>query len=73
MLTVMAKRKKASNTQEEEKKGPAPLFLRLTEEEDAALMAYVHSHRVPPERTAVAKVALREFLEKVGYWPPAQS
>lgn len=70
MLTVMAKRKNASGGKDDEKKGPAPLFLRLTEEEDSALMAYVNSHRVPPERTAVAKVALREFLEKVGFWPP---
>jgi len=54
------------------KKKANVLFVRLTDDEETALMAYVNSHRVPPDRSAVAKVALREFLEKVGHWPAAK-
>jgi hypothetical protein len=62
-LSTMAKKK----TPETDKRNV--LFIRLTDEEETALTNYIQSQLVPPDRTAVAKVALREFFKKVGHWP----
>lgn len=57
------KQKKASKD-----RGPV-LYLRLDDETEASLQAFIAAQRVEPDRTAVGLKALREFLSREGYWP----
>lgn len=59
--------------------GPAPkpskdrgpvLYLRLTEDHEAALVAFINAQRIKPDRTAVGLTALEELLARDGFWPP---
>lgn len=38
-----------------------------------ALTKYVQSQVFPPKKTAVLELALREHLERAGFWPPPKS
>ena len=46
------------------------LFIRLDADTEAALVAYIAAQDVEPDRSAVGKKALHEFLSKRGHWPP---
>jgi hypothetical protein len=50
-------------------RGPV-LYLRLDEELEAALQAFIAAQTVPPDRTAVGLKALQDLLQKHGHWPP---
>jgi hypothetical protein len=66
MLLEMSKQK--SNKSNAKSRGPV-LYLRLSEEHETALQAFLKRQRVQPDRTAVGLTALEEFLAKEGLWP----
>lgn len=66
MLDLMSKPKKSKPSRD---RGPV-LFLRLPEETEAAILAYIAAQDVPPDKTAVGLAAIHEFLAKRGFWPP---
>lgn len=70
----MAKQRKPDGEKPSEgKKPPGPvLFIRLSEDEEAALTKFIGDQVVPPDRSAVGKTALHQFLAEHGYWPPKQ-
>ena len=71
MLTLMPPKKKKPSLVGRKPKNPGMLMLRMDEATVAALDAYLTAQKVPPERTAVALVALRQFLTAEGF-PPAK-
>lgn len=66
MMAVMAKRK---TTPADARKTPT-LHMRLSDELEAALVRFISSQRIKPDRTAVGLTALEELLTKEGFWPP---
>lgn len=50
-------------------KNPEQVLVRMDPETQAALEKYIVDQTVPPERPAVALVALRHFLSSRGYLP----
>jgi rRNA pseudouridine-1189 N-methylase Emg1 (Nep1/Mra1 family) len=67
MLAVMSKKKAPAG---EKKPKPPVLYLRVSEEHEAALQAFISAQRIKPDRTAVGLTALEELLAKEGFWPP---
>lgn len=71
MIGAMSKRKKPgpapSGTAKE--RGPI-LYLRLDDALEAAIQKFIKAQVVPPDRTAVGIIALQQFLERQGLWPP---
>jgi len=67
MLDTMPKPRKQTT---EPKHRGAVLFIRLDADTEAALVAYIAAQDVEPDRSAVGKKALHEFLSKRGHWPP---
>lgn len=65
MISVMSKQKKPATP----KAKPAVVYLRLDEDTDRALSAFISRQPAPPERTVVTLTALHEFLTKHGCWP----
>lgn len=49
------------------------VYLRLDDDTDTALRAYIAAQEVPPDRAAVGMTALRQFLAKHGVYPPKKS
>jgi len=47
-------------------RGPV-LYLRLSDDDEAALTGYIAAQEVPPDRTAVGLTALRQFLGRHGF------
>lgn len=45
------------------------LYVRLTDEHEAALAAYIARQKAKPDRQAVGLAALEEFLRAEGLWP----
>jgi hypothetical protein len=66
MLTLMPPKKKPGRLGKKPK-NPGMLMLRMDDATVAALEAYLGAQKVPPERTAVALVALRQFLTAEGF------
>jgi hypothetical protein len=52
------------------RKTSATVYARVDPELEGAIDAYIQAQRVQPTQTAVVIVALQEFLEKEGFWPP---
>lgn len=67
-MELMSKSKKQPDAKPESK--PPVLYLRLTNEHEAALQEFISRQRVKPERTQVGMAALEELLAKEGLWPP---
>jgi len=73
MIACMSKQKKPPTDKPNDKskdRGPV-LYLRLTDEHEAALQAIIRRQRIRPDRTAVGLTALEEFFTKEGVWPPS--
>lgn len=66
MLETMPPPKKKPN-QPKRVPNPNAVFVRLDDETGAALAKFVAAQKVPPERTAVIVIALRQFLAAEGY------
>ncbi len=67
MIPVMSKQKKQPAT---DAKKPNPiLYLRLDDDTEAALQAFLARQEVKPDRTAVGMTALHQFLAKHNLWP----
>ncbi len=52
------------------RKEPVVFYARGTTAHGRAIEAYLASLRPKPSTTAVILVALEEFLERKGFWPP---
>jgi hypothetical protein len=46
------------------------LFVTLDDATERQLVAFIGRQRVPPDRSSVGLAALREFLQREGFWPP---
>jgi hypothetical protein len=73
MISVMSKPKKKPQAEPDKANRGPVLYLRLTEEHEAALQSLIKSQRIKPDRTAVGLTALEELLHKEGFWPPNRS
>ncbi len=67
----MARPKKTPGEQQSAKPRPGyPVFARLDSELGAALDRFFAAQRLKPTLTTVIEAALKEFLQKEGFWPP---
>lgn len=71
MLCKMEKKKSARVSKS--KAAGAVLSMRLDLETEGALLRFISSQRVPPDKTSVGIMAIREFLQREGFWPPESS
>lgn len=70
MLHCVSKRKpKPTDTSEKPSRGPV-LYVRMPDELESAMQAFIQAQRIRPDRTAVAITAIEELLAKEGFWPP---
>jgi hypothetical protein len=67
-MIVMGKKKKPTADRPAKDRGPV-LYLRLTDDHERALQAFIDAQRIKPDRTAVGLAALEELLAKEGFWP----
>ena len=67
-MEVMAKKK--PQKRDSELKHPNVVLVRLTDEEVAALHAYMNSQEIRPERPGVLVFSLRRFLTERGFLKP---
>jgi hypothetical protein len=76
-MQVVANKKDKTNDTPKVGRPPATdpkvhaLNARLPSALAAALKAYMKTRRPRPTTTAVALLALEEFLQREGFWPPA--
>jgi hypothetical protein len=70
MLAVMSKKKTPAG---EKKAKPPVLYLRVSEEHEAALQAFISAQRIKPDRTAVGLTALQALLLLIRYLHHNQS
>lgn len=70
MVGMAKETRKSVPSKPAKKRGPV-LFITLDDETEAGLVAYIASHEVPPDRSAVGLVALRQFLTERKYLKPS--
>lgn len=74
MLETMTEPKKPSRTGRDKSKKPQrsgkPINVWLPLELHAALTSFMEDQRIEPKLTDVVEVALQEFLQREGFWPP---
>ncbi len=69
MQATMAKKKPESKPSKNYHKEPRESF-HLPARLRAALATYIERTKPRPGKSAVMRLALEEFLERVGLWPP---
>ena len=68
MLAAMKKK-----TEKPAAKSRGKVFnVRLGDALEKAVVTYIESQEVPPDKTAVILTALRKFLAEKGLWPPTK-
>lgn len=72
-MLVMAKRKPEPKQAEPDRHVSPKLQFHLPNDLRSALEDYCRKTRPQPTLTAVLKLALEEFLERAGCWPPVET
>lgn len=68
-MTDTMSKKKGEPKGEKKPRGPV-LYVQLTDAEESALLAFIQSQPAEPDRSAVGRKALHDFLRQHGHWPP---
>ena len=70
MLATVSKRKPGPKpSADKPARGPV-LYVRMPDELEAAMQAFIQAQIIQPDRTAVAVKAIEELLSRHGHWPP---
>lgn len=70
MISVMDKPNRSRTSKPLPVRTPV-INIRLGQEREAAVAAFIAAQKVPPDKTAVILKALEVFLEQEGFWPLA--